>query len=166
MGYAVQMSQLRDRYRAVTVGEVSCFDRVVINGTLTEICHTRAMAQYLLSGKKRILDLPRVFEPMKAEIVENAKAVAEAHGLKIEYIRRKSFRKEDRVREILAERGDDPGLVHVFSATERLNTFRAGTRKDTGHPFIAPKVMGATYHFMTLHCLMWQSDTWHPSGDP
>jgi len=76
---------------------------------------------------------------MKAEIVANAQAVAEAHGLKIEYIRRKSFRKEACVREILAERGDDPGLVHIFSATERLNTFRAGTRKDTGHPFIAPR---------------------------
>ena len=146
VGYAVQMSQLRDRHREETVGEVSCFDRVVINGTLTEICHTRAMAQYLLSHGKRILDLPRVFEPMKAEIVANAKAVAEAHQVKIEYIRRKSFRKEDRIREIIGKRGDDPGLVHVFSATERLNTFRAGVRKDTGHPFIAPR-QGQCLHY-------------------
>ena len=140
------MSQLKERYRAVVVGEVSCFDRVVINGTLTEICHKGAMAQYLLSREKRILDLPRVFEPMKAEIVENAKAVATAHGLKIEYIARKSFRKEERIREILAERGDDPGLVHIFSATERVNTFRAGVRKDTGRPFIAPR-QGQCLHY-------------------
>ena len=37
------MSQLKERYRPVVLGEVSCFDRVVINGTLTEICHKGAM---------------------------------------------------------------------------------------------------------------------------
>jgi hypothetical protein len=140
------MSHLAERYRSSVVGEVSCFDRVVINGTLTEICHKGAMAQYLLSREERILDLPRVFESMKAEIVANAKAVATAHGLKIEYIVRKSFRKEERLREILAERGDAPGLVHIFSATERLNTFRAGVRKDTGRPFIAPR-QGQCLHY-------------------
>ena len=59
------MSQLKERYRRVVVGEVSCFDRVVINGTLTEICHTAAVAQYLISRKERLLDMPRVFERMK-----------------------------------------------------------------------------------------------------
>lgn len=133
------MTQLGDRYRDAVVGEVSCFDRVVVTGTLTEICHKAAMAQYLLSREKRILDLPRVFEPMKAEIVANAKAIAESHGLKIEYITRKSFRKEDRIRKLLEERGERPGLVHIFSAIERVNTFRAGTRKESGRPFIAPR---------------------------
>ncbi len=140
------MSQLKERYRSFVVGEVSCFDRVVINGTLTEICHKAAMAQYLLSRKERILDLPRVFEPMKAEIVANAKAIASAHGLKIEYIVRRNFRKEKRVREILAERGDKPGLVHIFSAVERLNTFRAGVRRKDGRPFIAPR-QGQCLHY-------------------
>jgi hypothetical protein len=140
------MSQLKERYQSFVVGEVSCFDRVVINGTLTEICHKAAMAQYLLSRKERILDLPRVFEPMKAEIVANAKAIATAHGLKIEYIARRNFRKEKRIREILAERGDEPGLVHVFSAVEGVNTFRAGVRRDTGRPFIAPK-QGKCLHY-------------------
>jgi hypothetical protein len=140
------MSQLKERYQSFVVGEVSCFDRVVINGTLTEICHKAAMAQYLLSRKERILDLPRVFEPMKAEIVANAKAITTAHGLKIEYIARRNFRKEKRIREILAERGDEPGLVHVFSAVEGVNTFRAGVRRDTGRPFIAPK-QGKCLHY-------------------
>lgn len=140
------MSQLKERYRRVVVGEVSCFDRVVINGTLTEICHTAAVAQYLKSCKERLLDMPRVFERMKTEIVANAKAVAIAHGLKIEYIPRKSFRKEERIREILAERGEGSGLVHIFSATERLSTFRAGVRKDSGRPFIAPR-QGQCLHY-------------------
>ncbi len=75
------MSQLKERYRRVVVGEVSCFERVVINGTPTEICHTGAVAQYLMSRKERLLDLQRVFEPVMAEIVASANAVATAHGL-------------------------------------------------------------------------------------
>jgi hypothetical protein len=140
------MPHFKDRYGNAVLGEFSCFDRVVIGGTLTEICHTAGVAQYVLSKGSRILDMPRVFEPMKAEITANARALAEAHGLQIEYIRRKNFRKEDRIREILEERGSHPGLVHVFSALERVNTFRAGSRKDSGHPFIAPR-QGQCLHY-------------------
>ncbi|MCG6961999.1 MAG: MarR family transcriptional regulator, partial [Acidobacteria bacterium] len=140
------MAQLKDRYRHVVTGEVSCFDRVVITGTLTEICHSTAVAQYLLSRGRKILDLPRVFEPMKGEIVANANEIAAAHGLKIEYITRRSFRKDDRVREIVAERGEHPGLVHIFSALESVNTFRAAVRRATGRPSIGPR-RGKCLHY-------------------
>ena len=140
------MAQLQERYQHVVVGEVSCFDRVVIGGTLTEICHQAAMAQYLLSQGRQIQDLPRVFEPMKGEIVANANEIAAAHGLKIEYITRRSFRKDDRIREIVAERGEHPGLVHIFSALESVNTFRAVVRRATGRASIVPR-RGKCLHY-------------------
>jgi len=44
-------------------------------------------------------------------------------GIQIEYLRKK-IRKEDRVQEILAQRGEQPGLICIFSALERCDTYR------------------------------------------
>jgi len=42
--------------------------------------------------------------PLRKEIRANAEAVAHANGLKIEFIRKKNFRQEDRIRQILKTR--------------------------------------------------------------
>jgi hypothetical protein len=41
-------------------------------------------------------------------------------GIQIEFIRKRNFRKEDRVKEILAKRGEQAGLVCIFAAMETL----------------------------------------------
>jgi hypothetical protein len=58
-------------------------------------------------------------EPLRDQIRNNAEQLAKQSGLEVEYIeRKKAFRKEDRIQEILEQRGDHPGLVHIFSAIE------------------------------------------------
>jgi hypothetical protein len=49
-----------------------------------------------------------------------------------------AFRKEDRVQRILAERGDAPGLVHVFSAMESCSSYRPWHDKTSGKTFFKP----------------------------
>jgi hypothetical protein len=45
-------------------------------------------------------------------------------GLEVEFVRRHdAFRKEARLKDVLAERGEDPGLVHIFSAMEASLSF-------------------------------------------
>jgi hypothetical protein len=56
---------------------------------------------------------------LREEIRANAERLAAEAGVQIEFIRKlKAFRKEDRVQAILAQRGEHPGLVHIFSAME------------------------------------------------
>lgn len=64
--------------------------------------------------------------------------MAQDHGLEIEFVRKKNFRKEERVRAIVAERGAAPGLVHIFSAMEPCNTFRPWHDKKNGRTFLKP----------------------------
>ncbi len=83
---------------------------------------------------------------MRDEIRAQAERLAEEAGLSIEFIRTyKSFRKERRIKEILAERGGAPGLVHVFSAMEGCTSFRSWTDKKTGHTRLKP-VQGTCLH--------------------
>jgi hypothetical protein len=54
-------------------------------------------------------------------------------GIQIEFIRKRNFRKEDRVKEILAKRGEQAGLVCIFAAMETLIE-RWGATCRRAHP--------------------------------
>lgn len=125
---------------------LSCFDRVVITGTLPEICHPKAMASYLGARDIRLFDYPRWAEPLREEVHANAERLAAEAGVGIEFIRTlKAFRKEDRVQEILARRGDHPGLVHVFSAMEACSSYRPWYDKASGKTLFKP-ITGTCLH--------------------
>jgi hypothetical protein len=91
-----------DRHGDKIRGVLSCFDRVVLTGTLPDLCHADAMARYLSSRQVRLFDYPRWAEPFRDTIRTHAEQLARDHGLTIEFIRRlKAFRKEERIKAIL-----------------------------------------------------------------
>ena len=101
------MNPFVERHRGEISGVLSCFDRVVITGTLPDICYPQAMAGFL--------SYPSWAEPSRDELRQNAERIAADTGLKIEFIRKSNgFRKEKRIKAIIAERGDHPGQRIVF----------------------------------------------------
>ena len=109
---------LTDRYAEQINGEYSCYDRVVIQGTLPVFCYSEGMTSYLYAHNIRIFDYAKFAEPLRDELRANAEQVAKENNLQIDFIRKKNFRKEQRVREIVEKRGNNSGLVHIFSAME------------------------------------------------
>ncbi len=130
------MVPLTERYASKIRGILSCFDRVVITGTLPDICYADAMSSHLRSKGIRIFDYTRFAEPLRDEIRLHAEQLAQKSGLEIEFIRKKDFRKERRIKEIIAKRGDHPGLVHIFSALEPCPSFKPWHDKKTGKTFL------------------------------
>ncbi len=127
------MTLLTERYTNQIAGVLSCYDRIIVTGTLPGICYAEGMASYLRIHGIRLFDYPQFVEPLREAIRENAERLAREHGLEIEFIRSAhAFRKEERVRAILAQRGDQPGLVHVFSAMEPCAAFTPWHDKATG----------------------------------
>ena len=131
------MPALTERYASEICGVLSCFDRLVITGTIPGVCYADGMSRYLRSHDIRIFDYPRFAEPLRDEIRANAERVAKEHGVEIEFIRSSgSFRKEARVQEILAKRGEAPGLVHILSAMEGCPSFEPWHDKQNGRTFL------------------------------
>ncbi|MCP3878629.1 MAG: MarR family transcriptional regulator [Sulfitobacter sp.] len=119
------MNPFVQRHQDKISGVLSCFDRVILTGTLPDIAHAGAMAGFLSYRHIRLFDFTQWAEPLRDELRQNAEHLAAEAGLEIEFIRRlKTFRKEERVKAIITERGDHPGLVHVFSAMEACSSFR------------------------------------------
>jgi hypothetical protein len=139
---------LSERFEQELDGVLSCYDRVVITGNLHPLCYAKGMTSYLYQKGIRIFDYAKFAEPLRERIRENAEKLAEKNGIKIEFIRKKDFRKEARVQELLKARGELPGLVHIFGAMEACNSYRPWHDKQTGKTYLKPdssKCM--TYYF-------------------
>jgi hypothetical protein len=114
-----------ERHRDQISGVLPCFDRVIITGTLPDIGYAEAMVRHLNMHHTRLFDYTQWAEPLRDEIRHNAERLAEEAGLEIEFIRKLgAFRKEARIKEILAQRGEHAGLVHIFSAMEACTAYR------------------------------------------
>ena len=111
---------------------------MLIFGTLPKICFAAGMTSFLYERKIRIFDYPKFAEPFRNRIRENAEKMAAEAGIEIEFIRKRNFRKEDRVKEILASRGEQAGLVCIFSAMEPCSTYKPWHNKQTGKTYLIP----------------------------
>lgn len=141
---------LTERYRKQIAGVISCWDRVVIQGTLTTVCYADGMGRYLSARKIRIFDFHEFAKPLTDQIRANAERLAAEAGLEIDYIRKKNFRKEDRIKEVLRQRGDHPGLVWVFSALEPCTTYRPWRDAASGNCFLRLKDGKCLHYYFYL----------------
>jgi hypothetical protein len=129
---------ITERHAGQIEGVLGCWDRMLIFGTLPGVCFARGMTSFLCEGKIRIFDYPKFAEPFRKRLRENTERLAKEAGLEIEFIRKRNFRKEDRVKEVLAKRGEHTGLVCIFSAMEPCSTYKPWHNKETGKTYLVP----------------------------
>jgi hypothetical protein len=115
---------LLERYRDRIAGVLTCYDRIVITGTIPGACFAGGMTSYLNAHHIRIFDYPRFAEPLRDRVRANAEKLVEAAGVKIGHIAKAHIRKEDVVAAVIKTRGDHPGLVHVISAMEACPSYK------------------------------------------
>jgi len=128
---------LTERYKDKIKGVLSCFDRIVIHGNIPELCYAGGMTSYLFQKSIKIFDYPEWANSHREELRKHAEQVANDNGLEIEFIRKlDAFRKDDRIQAIIENRGDHPGLVHIFSAMERCTSYKPWHDKSTGKTFV------------------------------
>jgi len=109
-------TQLVNRYAVNMHGVLSCHDRILITGTLPGACYADGMTSFLYSRGVRIFDYAQFAEPLRDRVRARALEVCAGAGLEIEHVSKSHIRKEELVQQVLAKRGDAPGLVHVLSA--------------------------------------------------
>jgi hypothetical protein len=137
---------LTERYRERLYGVLSCYDRMVITGTLPGICYAGGMTSFLYAKGIRIFDYARFAEPLRDRIRERAERLAAEQGARIEYIAKAHIRKEEVVAKVLAARGDHAGLVHVISAMEACQSYQPWHDKLSGKTYLRPDT-GKCLHY-------------------
>ena len=67
---------LLERYAAQIDGVLSCYDRILLTGTLTGVCYSEGMAGWMRHRDQRLFDYPRLMEELREMIRENAERIA------------------------------------------------------------------------------------------
>jgi hypothetical protein len=158
---------LTERYDKRIAGVLSCYDRVVITGTVPVICYAEGMTRYLHANGIRIFDYPRFAMELRDRIRDGAASLATEAGLTIEHVAKSHIRKEEVVARVLAQRGEHPGLVHIISAMEACDSYRPWHDKATGKNFVRPdsgKCLHYYFYFIDadLGLVYLRVPTWSP----
>jgi hypothetical protein len=100
---------LNDRFADQIVGVLSCYDRLIIQGTIPDFCYGQAMTNYLNAHQIRIFDYPQFAQPLRDQLREHAEQIAAENEIPIEFIRKSGIRKSDKIQELVDKRGSHPG---------------------------------------------------------
>jgi len=161
------MQNFIERHSSKIKGVISCFDRIVLTGTIPGVCYADGMTSLLMQKGIRIFDYTDFVEPLREEIRANAEKVASDNDLEIDFIRKKNFRKESRISDIVKQRGSHPGLVHIFSAMELCTAYKPWYNKKTGRTHlktVTGKCLHYYFYFITAElglCYL-RVPTWAP----
>lgn len=140
------MELLTERYAERLAGVLSCYDRIIVTGTLPGACYADGITSFLKARGIRIFDYPQFALPLRERIRERAQQLAEEHRVTIEHIAKAHIRKEDVVSKVLTARGEAPGLVHIISAMEACQSYQPWHDKQTGKTFLRPDT-GKCLHY-------------------
>jgi hypothetical protein len=160
-------SQLEERYDERIAGVLSCYDRIVVTGTLPTVCYAAGMTRFLFSNAIRIMDYPDFASKLRDRVRERAASLAREAGVKIEHIAKSHVRKETVVAKVLEERGEHPGLLHVISAMETCDCYQPWHDKTTQKNFVRPdsgKCLHYYFYFVDddLGLVYLRVPTWAP----
>lgn len=144
------LQPLIKRYQDDLQGVLSCFDRIVITGTLPGACYSKGMTSYLYSRNIKIFDYAKeMAEPMRILLHDNAHKLADEHGITIQHLNQKGI--QDIVAGVLKKRGEAPGLVHIISAMESCSAYEPWHDKRTHQTFLrttSGKCLHYYFYFM------------------
>lgn len=142
----MEIEQIPEKYGEQLKGVLDCYDRIVISGNLFPLCFSQGVTSYFFAQRMRIFDYTKFAEPLRDEIRETIQSLAQENGLDIEFVTKKTGRKEARIQKVLETRGDHPGLVHIFSAMESCRTYKPWHDKGT-HKTYFKAARGKCLHY-------------------
>ena len=72
---------LTERYRERLAGVLSCYDRIIVTGTLPGACYAKGMTAFLSARQIRIFDYAQFAEPLRDRVRERAAELAAGAGI-------------------------------------------------------------------------------------
>ncbi|MFH0735690.1 MAG: MarR family transcriptional regulator [bacterium] len=125
-------SELHQKYKGLIEGTISCYDRLIIQGSLSGWGFVLAMASYLRKNNLDIKDFFSFAKEKNEAVRRSIEKVAMEHNCPIEFIRSpQRFNKEEHIQEILQERGMHEGIVKIYSVMEVCDCYESCYEKES-----------------------------------
>jgi predicted transcriptional regulator len=126
----------------------SCYDRIVITGTLPEISYAAGMTSFMYKKSIRIFDYAKYAEGLRDTLRKQIDSIVSESGAGVQYLKKSGIRKETLVSEILQKRGAHPGIVCILSTLEGCNTYKPWHEKGTEKTFLKSDVSKCIHYYV------------------
>jgi len=124
---------LTEKYKEQITGIISCYDRVILQASLSQWGYAEGMTSFAINNNIKIFDFPIFAQALRDSLNKNILSVAEKNNIQIEYIRRPSaFSKEANIQKIISEKNIRQGMVHIYSVLEPCLYYKPYYNKTTG----------------------------------
>lgn len=137
------------KYSDKTEGTISCFDRIIISGSLSNWGYAEAMKSYLLINDIKIFDYRKFAKQFNEQIRERVESVCKEQNIEIEHIRSpKKFDKQLNIQKILDKRGYAPGIVKVFTSSEICDSYDPVFCKEKNVPVLKSSTSKCIHYYI------------------
>ena len=127
---------------------LSCYDRMIITGSLPEISYAGGMTNYLNGKDIKIFDYAHFAEPYRGEIRTHVECISQEQNVPVEFIGKSGIRKESLVSDKLKARGTAPGIVCILSVMESCNTYKPWHDKASGKTYLKPDKSQCIHYYV------------------
>jgi len=125
------MNSFIQKHAKVVMGVLSGFDRLVLRGTLRDLCRAYVMDRYLWSIHVLLKDFGKHVERVTEKIKQATVAMAQGLNRPVCYLPSSQTSKEEVAREIARKDGVTSGLICVLSCVEPCSSFEVHRNRET-----------------------------------
>ncbi|MFQ5688498.1 MAG: hypothetical protein ACE5GV_17770 [Candidatus Scalindua sp.] len=119
-----------EKYQDDILGTNSCFDRVVVSGSIIPLSYIEGLSRFLSTHKILLKEFLPHAKYLAELLKADAKSLAEQSNAAYIYLNNSTTRKETLVKSFIQERGEHPGLVAVLAALEVCPSFDIFKNKE------------------------------------
>jgi hypothetical protein len=146
------LKEFLQKYKAVVIGILSGFDRIVFHGKLRNMAFTDGLMLYLSVNKIMFKDAKTHFLDVSQRIKAASLQVAEEQGRRVKYLESSKMSKEEEAREIARKDGISAGLICVLTCVEPCQTVIIQRDRKTKHQNIRYGLRKCLhYYFCFMH---------------
>lgn len=138
---------ITEKYKTNIKGVISCYDRVILQASLSQWSYAQAMAVWMVHNNILIKDYTKFASTIRNKIVEHISSVAKNNSLEIEYIKSPNkFDKEKHISRIIKDKEIKEGIVHIYSVVEPSTQYRASSDSKIKRMVLKPR-QGVCLHY-------------------
>ncbi len=132
-------------------GTISCFDRMIISGSLDQWGYSHGMQSYLLRNNVLVFDFPKFAKQFSDQIRNQVETIAKQHNVSIEHIRSpQRFNKELNIKKKIESRGAHPGIVHIYTSLELCDAYEPWYDKTTKKATLKTRTSKCIHYYIYL----------------
>lgn len=156
------------KYKDKIWGSISCYDRVIIGGSLNMWGYKDGMFSYLMRNNIRIMDFEKYGKGYTDRLKENIKQIAKMASVEIENIRNPGkFDKEKDIKKAIEKTNKQEGIIKIYSSMEISSSYEPhwnDKTKKVSLKVITPRILNYYIYFIdrTLGLCFLRIPTWLP----